>query len=95
MLSLHAPHHHCLTLRPHTPHLRPPAPGCHAVRLGPRPRPLHARRPGGEGGDPELQDELAERLYFEMAKQKAKDDILEDLDQRKEHMRKLGEEVGG
>jgi hypothetical protein len=45
-------------------------------------------------GDQDLQEELVDMIQVEMAKAKVKEDILADLENRKEGLRKIGDEVG-
>lgn len=47
------------------------------------------------GGNRGIQEALADILHLEVAKQQAKEEILEDLAQRKETLLAIGEEVGG
>lgn len=46
-----------------------------------------------EPGDQELQEELVDMIQVEVAKAKVKEDIMADLETRKEGLRKIGEEV--
>jgi len=45
------------------------------------------------GGNSKVQDDLVDLISLEVAKAKVRDDMQKDLEQRKENMRKIGEEL--
>lgn len=45
------------------------------------------------GGDTDLQDTLADILQIEVVRQQVRQDIMEDVETRKESLRQIGQEV--
>jgi len=48
---------------------------------------------GGGGGDEELQAQLLDQISIGIAKAKVKEDLLRDLEERKEGLRQIGDDV--
>lgn len=64
---------------------------CHLRRL--RATPDNSNEFEGVGGDPDLQEALVEQLRVQVENQTLKDEIKEDLKERVEGLKQIGEEV--
>lgn len=73
-----------------------PSPGRQITRVVSRAPLVRANKEDGGTVDPDsnkTQEELVDILNLEVAKAKVREDISKDLEQRKESLRKIGEEV--